>query len=36
MTDRLAAVTDMVPELAAHAPVLRAAFEQLREVKTPV
>lgn len=36
MVDRLASVTEMVPELARHAPVLRAAFEQLREVKTPV
>jgi maltokinase len=36
MVDRLAAVTDMVPELAEHAPVLRAAFEQLHDVKTPV
>lgn len=36
MVDRLAAVSELVPELGKHAPVLRAAFEQLREVKTPV
>ncbi|HVV22901.1 MAG TPA: aminoglycoside phosphotransferase [Pseudonocardiaceae bacterium] len=36
MIERLAAVTEMVPELGRHEPVLRAAFEQLREVKTPV
>ena len=36
MIERLAAVTEMVPELGRHEPVLRAAFEQLREVRTPV
>ena len=36
MLDRLAAVSAMVPELAEHAPALRAAFEQVREVKTPL
>jgi maltokinase len=36
MVDRLAAVSEMVPELGRHASVLRAAFEQVREVKTPV
>jgi maltokinase len=36
MSGRLDAIAADVPELAEHAPALHAAFEKLREVKTPV
>jgi maltokinase len=36
MLARLAAVTEMVPELAEYGPALRAAFERVRDAKGPV